>query len=160
MSKKSEHYMEVVKHILEDERFKVVESIPHHGTNRLEHLTRVSYLSYKIARKMGLDYRSAAIAGLLHDYYTCDEGHGFWKYLKFQYEHPQIAAENAYNDFGVSKKEQNIIATHMCPFTRPSIYLEGWVVSFADKVIATYEYSVKFKQYCALKLVALFNVSK
>ena len=34
-----------------------------------EHLIKVSYKSYKIAKKLDLDYVSVARAGLLHDFY-------------------------------------------------------------------------------------------
>ena len=44
----------------------------HHHSTRLQHSIAVSYDSYKIAKKMHLDYRSTARAGLLHDLFYYD----------------------------------------------------------------------------------------
>ena len=43
--------------------------ITHHGLDRKSHSIRVSYYSYKISKALGLDYKSTARAGLIHDFF-------------------------------------------------------------------------------------------
>lgn len=159
-NKKDDNYIKLVNHILKNKTFNKIESFSHHGTTRLNHSMRVSYFSYKVAKRMGLDYQSAAISGLLHDFYIGEDDKGFIKYIKFQSKHPKIAAFNAVKYFSVSDKEKNIIETHMCPFTKPSRYLEGWVVSLVDKAIGTCEYSIKYKRQFGLWFISLLKIMK
>lgn len=46
---------------------KLAQYTQHHHSNRLQHSIAVSFDSYRIAKRMHLDYRSVARAGLLHD---------------------------------------------------------------------------------------------
>lgn len=160
MAKKDKQYFNIVNYILESDIFNGIEAFSHHGTNRLKHSMRVSYYSYIVAKSLRLDYKAAAVSGLLHDFYLCDDDKGFIKYLKFQNKHPKIAAANAITYFKVSKKEKNIIETHMWPFNKPSRYLEGWIVSLVDKGTAIYEYSAKFNHQLALWLLSLIRIIK
>ena len=69
--------------------------IQHGNVTCLQHSIYVSYISYFICRRLGLDYCSAARGGLLHDFFLYDwhirnshKGlHGF--------THPYTALENA-----------------------------------------------------------------
>ena len=65
----SKEYKKIVKHILRNKEFKKLYNIEHHGISRYEHLVKISYYSYKLAKKLKLDYKSVAIGGLLHDFY-------------------------------------------------------------------------------------------
>ena len=51
-------YKKIVKEILRNCEFKKMYYIEHHGISRWEHLIKISYYSYKIAKKMKLDYVS------------------------------------------------------------------------------------------------------
>ena len=44
--------------------------------------------------------------------------------------------------------EKDIIYSHMFPLipTRPPKYLESWVVSLVDKVVATYEFASSYSK--------------
>ena len=69
--------------------------IQHHYQSRLQHSIAVSYDSYRIAKKLGLDYKSTARAGLLHDLFYYD-----WRTTKFDlgthaFIHPRVALRNA-----------------------------------------------------------------
>jgi uncharacterized protein len=155
---KDKEYLTMVNYILENEEFNKIGKYYHHGTNRLRHSLRVSYFSYKIAKKLGLDYKIAARAGLLHDFYATDDGGTIIEFIKSQIEHPKTAANNSINHFEITDKEKNIIETHMFPLTpKPSKYLEGWVVSFVDKGVGTYEYTIKFKYQFSMWLIIIFN---
>jgi uncharacterized protein len=155
-------YFELVNHILVNDTFNAIGDYIHHGTNRLTHSKRVSYFSYKLAKKLKLDYRCAAVAGLLHDFCHDD----FKKitaieFVKAQFIHPKVAAKNAIKHFQISKKEKNIIETHMFPLTPiPSKHLEGWVISIIDKIVGTYEYGLKFKYQLSTVAVFIVNLFK
>lgn len=99
----------------------------------LEHCKDVSYYSYVICRKLGLDYKSAARGGLLHDYFLYD-WHQDSPYRLHGLRHPKTALRNANKDFELNIIEKNIIKRHMWPLTLlPPRYAESFVVSFVDK---------------------------
>ena len=61
--------------LLKKEEFQKRKYYPHHGKISVyEHSLAVSKLSYDIAKKLKLDYKSAAIGGLLHDFYPNPSG--------------------------------------------------------------------------------------
>ena len=130
-------YMDIVKDILSSDIFKKLAGFVQHGsTSTMEHSINVSYTTYLVCKKLNLDYKSAARAALLHDYYLYDwhrpaneigaHFHGF--------THPYTAAKNAKKYFGITDKEAGMIKTHMFPFTPiPPLSREGWVLTMADK---------------------------
>ena len=138
-------YKSIVEDILENKNFMKINDCRHHGITRLEHSLRVSYFSYKISKKLHLNTYEATRAGLSHDYFVNDD-----LSLKSQkvsaFTHPKKALENASNDYNLSDMEKDIIYSHMFPLvpTRPPKYLESWLVSFVDKGVATYEFSMSF----------------
>ena len=67
--KKDKVYLEIVDDVLSNNDFKELKMYKHHGDNRLDHSIRVSYYSYLIAKKIGLNTKSIARAGLLHDFF-------------------------------------------------------------------------------------------
>ena len=135
----------------------------HLEIDRLQHITSVSYLSYMICKKLGLDYQSAARAATMHDlfYYDWRDGeHGGWHRMH-GYKHPKYAALNAKELYPpLSKKERDIITHHMWPLTMvmPNS-AEGFVVSLSDKYCATRELffslSKRYKQRFIRDLEAL-----
>lgn len=125
----------------------------HLDIDRLQHITSVAYLTYKICKEKSLDFVSAAKAAIMHDlvYYDWRDGEtGGWHRLH-GYKHPNYACLNAKELYPeLSKMQEDIIRCHMWPLTlKPSSYKEGLVVTFCDKYCATIElmYSVnkKFK---------------
>lgn len=120
----------------------------HLEIDRLQHITTVSYLSYKICKKLSLDYKAATRAAVMHDlvYYDWRDGEtGGWHRLH-GYKHPNYACLNARELYPpLSAKEENIIRRHMWPLTvLPPSSKEGLVVTLMDKYCATIEvlYSV------------------
>ena len=61
--------MEIVSEILKNREFNKLKDFTHHKTTRMEHSKRVAYLSYRICKKLNLDYVSAARGGMLHDFF-------------------------------------------------------------------------------------------
>ena len=112
---KDKKYKSIVKNILRDNNFKKTYNIEHHGISRMEHSLRVSYYSYKIAKKLGFDYKAVARGGLLHDFYL--EGDERNKVKKFTdtFVHPKKALATSKEYFDLSQLEENIIVSHMFP---------------------------------------------
>ena len=116
----------------------------HGGVTVYAHCVRVAALSCRLANAMGLAVDRAALVrgALLHDYFLYDwhdwdngehRLHGF--------THGRAALENAMRDFGdLNHVERDSIARHMFPLTPlPPRYVEGYLVTMADKVSATRE---------------------
>lgn len=136
-----EEFENIIKDIIENTTVqKMQEYRQHYNTSCYEHCINVSYLNYRICKKLKLDFVSAARAGMVHDLFLYDwrkrengrKGlHGF--------THPKTALENAEKLFDISKREKDIILKHMWPLTiKIPIYPESWVIVLTDK-------------YCAIK---------
>ena len=111
----------------------------HQWTTRLMHSINVSYLSWKIAGKLGCDARAAARAGLLHDFcpYDFREKTPTGEHQAFY--HPKAAAENSVHTFEISDRERDAILTHMFPLGPVPKNKEAWIITMADKICATLE---------------------
>ena len=160
-----ENYNILIEDILENEEFKKLENIEHHGTSRLEHSKRVSYYSYQVCKKMGLDYISAARAGLLHDFFISKKERNKKERLFSMFTHPKKALITATSFFDLNDIEQNIIISHMFPiYIALPQYLESWIVSIVDKIVGTYEFLEKISlkhiyvpNIFLLTLIQIFN---
>lgn len=114
----------------------------HYETTCFEHCKMVAYYSYLVCKKYGLDYISAARAGMLHDLFLYD-----WHFRKngrkglHAFTHPKTAFENASKLFDLNEKEKDIILKHMWPVTffRLPKYKESYVITFVDKYCAIVE---------------------
>jgi len=137
---KNREYINIVSDILDNDKFLVIKKYKHHGINRLEHSMRVSYYSYLVAKKLKLNYIETARGGLLHDFFLKEDLEP--KKQKFCFAvHPYRSLENANNNFNLSDLEKDIIINHMFPTLPHKIpkYVESWLVSFIDKIVAIYE---------------------
>lgn len=143
-------YMNIIRHIMNNENFMILSSIKHHNSTRLEHSLKVSYYSYRISKLLHLSYKETARAGLLHDFYLeqIDEQKKVKDKIKlFSSLHPCIAVNNSLKYFDLNDKEIDIIKTHMFPSSiRIPRYMESWIVSIVDKVVSTKEFGYKFHQ--------------
>ena len=121
----------------------------HYNTSTFEHCFNVSFISYKICKKLHLDYKSTARAAMVHDLFLYDWRGGL-KAEHFKdlhaFAHPKIALNNAIKQFNLNKKEQDIILKHMWPVTLFHFprYIESFIVTLVDKHSAIYE---SFKHY-------------
>ena len=137
-------YDEIIKDILKNKEFKKLENYTHHKTTRLEHSKRVSIYSYKICKKLNLDFISAARGGMLHDFFY--NKYDIKNSARLMKNHPKIALKNAKKHFIINKKEENIIESHMYPLNikcKPK-YPESLVVSIVDKIVCIYEKTLGF----------------
>ena len=132
--------------IIASHRLKREEDIPQHGSvTCYEHSVAVTLMSVRIAKALRMkkiDMESMIKGALLHDYFLYDwrsednditrRHHGF--------NHAERALENADRDFSLSPVARDVIKKHMFPLNiRLPKYKESYVVSVADKVIATKE---------------------
>lgn len=146
VQKQDLEFMGIVKNILDNKEFKKIETIEHHGVSRFDHSMRVAYYSYKVAKFMHLDYVKTARGGLLHDFFLSPEDRTSKDRFISTFVHPKEALETAKLHFDLTKKEEDMIRSHMFPIN-PSVpkYAESWIVSTVDKVVAAEELSLKFK---------------
>lgn len=145
-------YMKIVNEILKNREFNKLKDFTHHKTTRLEHSKRVAYLSYRICKKFNLDYISAARGAMLHDFflnkYTAKNTN------KLIRNHPKIASTNAKKHFKLSRKEINIIESHMFPMTvkvKPK-YKESYIVAISDKIVWGYEKIIRYYKNISFEL--------
>ncbi|MBR3673555.1 MAG: HDIG domain-containing protein [Clostridia bacterium] len=110
----------------------------HYDTSCFEHCKNVAFISYKICKKLNLDYKSAARAGMLHDLFLYD-----WRKRQdgrkglHAFTHPRTALENSKKIFELNEKEEDIILKHMWPLTvKLPKYSESYIVTIADKYCA------------------------
>lgn len=142
-----ENYCSIVDGIIYDKEFYKLKEIEHHGISRYTHSVKVSYYSYKICKILKLDYIDAARAGLLHDFYISEEGRSFKEKFTDTFTHPKKAVENALEIYGINGREQDIIRSHMFPFTTSlPKYAESWIVVLVDKIIGSLEFYKKFER--------------
>lgn len=144
-------YFKIVDDIILNNEFKKINKCVHHGLSRFDHSCRVSYYSYKITKLLKLDYIDTARAGLLHDFFLSENNTSKEK-MQSMFIHSKKSLEKSKELFYLSDKEKDIIYTHMFPLNinRVPKYLESWIVSLVDKTVATYEFSLSFKNKCKL----------
>lgn len=135
-------YLFYISDILDNDEFKKLNDINHHGITRYSHSIRVSYYSYKLAKLFKLNYETTARAGLLHDFFLSDENRTWAERFTSTFTHPKTALEMAGKHFDLDDMSKNIIEAHMFPvYKKIPKYSESWIVSSVDKVSAVYEFS-------------------
>jgi len=138
-----DEYINIIKPIITNEEF-LKRKYYHHHENRsvYGHSLMVSIRSYKLAKKLGLDYKSAAIAGLLHDFYYKDWQDKIKKEKFFQkhgFTHANEALLNSRTYFPelLNERIENAILRHMFPLNKiPPKYIESWIITVSDKYVS------------------------
>lgn len=122
----------------------------HHGdVNCLEHCLNVSIMNYKLCKFLGMDYKSCARAGILHDFFLYDwhkrKSQKFFK--KHGFLHSKISLENAKKYFILNDIEEDMILKHMWPLNiELPKYKETYIIIITDKIVCISEIikSIKF----------------
>lgn len=144
-------YKHLITNILLNEEVIKLLNIPHHkNTTRLMHCLHVSYRCFLVSYRHKMDYKSAAIGGLLHDFCLVCKG----EYIKKRYKdiwclyHPQVALENAEKHFVVTDIAKDMIVKHMFPIalSMPK-YKETYLIIYWDKYYAIRERCTKNKKF-------------
>ena len=130
--------------IKNDKRVQKMKQFIQHGhISTYEHVESVTRLSFWINKRLhiGGDDRILTIGAFLHDYYLYDwhkgdEGHGL-----HGFSHSKTAKDNAVRHFGIGKRTQAVIESHMWPLniTKVPRSREAWIVCIADKFVSTRE---------------------
>lgn len=149
-------YVDIVKDLLESDSVnKMKRYRQHYDVSTFEHCLSVSYISYKICKKLKLDYVSMARAALLHDLFLYDwRDHGVYKKLtdKHVFTHPKCALENAKKITSLNAKEEDIILKHMWPITvKLPKYKESYIITLIDKYSAIVEMVQYYKRRAVLQ---------
>lgn len=141
-TKENIEYFKIISELLKDPNVVEMKNYrQHYSTSCFRHCLEVSYISYIICKKLGLDYVSAARAGLLHDLFLYD-----WRLPhknlpikgKHAFAHPKIALMNSAKLFELNEKEKDIIVKHMWPVTLLAFpkYKESFIITLVDKYSA------------------------
>ena len=149
-------YFECIKDIVDSGELENLKLITHHiSTTRFQHCLNVSYHNYLICRFLGLDAKSAARAGLLHDlfYYDRKEYNIHKKNFSHSRFHSLVALENASKLTEINEIERDIIENHMFPSTRQfPKHKEAYVIVIVDKYCAVLECILpKIRKYISSK---------
>ncbi len=138
-----EEYYSIIYEILENDEFQKRKQYKHHGNISVyEHSLAVSKYAYIVAKRLGYDYKSVAIGGLLHDFYYKPWQENIEKVpllKKHGFVHAREALENSKNIFPhlINKKVANIIERHMFPLNKiPPRYAESWIDNLCDKYVS------------------------
>lgn len=131
-----EEFSQILHDIITNEIVLQMKKIRHHcDTDCFTHCYKVSYICYKITKKLKLDYVSMARGAMLHDLFLYD-----WHAPKngrkgfHAFTHGECARLNAIKLFNLNDKEQDIIKKHMWPVTIiPPKSIEGFILTIVDK---------------------------
>lgn len=142
LSEKAE-FNRIINEIKSDSKsMKMKDFIQHGRVTTYDHCIRVAAISFWIAKKLKLNCNldSLVKGAFLHDYYLYD-WHDYKEAKLHGFHHPEVAMRNAFRDFGLTKKEANIIKSHMWPLTLRSVPAskEAVLVCIADKISSTKE---------------------
>lgn len=165
-SKLNDEYLDIVQYILSNEEFKKRIEYNHHENRSVyTHSLLVSFNSYKVAKLLKLDYESAAIGGLLHDFYYNDWQKNPKKGLKNMhgFVHAYEALENSRKIFPeyMTDKISDIIVKHMFPLNiRPPKYAESWIITCVDKIVSLEILATPKQLYKYVGLAFAFNIFK
>lgn len=136
---------DMISQLQEHPKVQQMKSYVQHGTvTTYEHCCQVTRLSVAINDRFHLhaDNMKLTRAAMLHDFYLYDwhnDDDGTHKWHGFH--HADRAVENAERYFDISKKEKEIIYSHMWPLniTRVPRSREAWIVCMADKICSLHE---------------------
>lgn len=134
----NEEFYEVIEDLAEHPVVLEMKKYPHHcATDCYRHCMNVAYYNYRLCRLFGLDAKSAARGGMLHDLFlynwhthTKETGDHFHAMT-----HPGQALKNARKHFRLNRVEEDVIARHMWPvtFLRLPRTFEGFIATWTDK---------------------------
>lgn len=136
-------FIDLTRELLDSDQVRMMGRWKHHGpVTTLDHSLFVAFSTYRVARLLRMDVRSAVRGALLHDLYLYDSHDKSAHPGNQCFDHPRFAARNAEALTSLSSKEKNIILSHMWPLggALPRSP-EAWMVDLVDTVCAGLELS-------------------
>jgi len=151
----NDEYNKIIGNIINNEEFLKTKEDLHHGTNKYDHLIRVSKCSFVIGKFLHANTESLTRAAILHDFFY---GSRTEKEENSYLNHPKTAAKNAKKVFNITEFEEETIKTHMfhhviikklLPFinikekadfkgNKPKSK-EGWILCISDLLVSIHE---------------------
>lgn len=152
----AQSFQEMTEDIITHPLFVQLQNCPHHGgENSLYiHSVDTARCAYRLARRFGMSedrVRAVTRAALLHDFFGYDwqsERHrrfmhrySGWKRLRHMHAfiHGAHAARRADRLFGLDERQRAAITSHMFPLAPWPKNSEAWVLTLADKLVASKE---------------------
>lgn len=139
----NKEFYEIIDPILNSSEFQKRKEFKHHGKITVfDHSLKVSNKAYKMAKLLRLDYKSAAIAGLLHDFFERpwqedNEKHKFFEQHGFTHARNALNNSHKYYDNYLNPVIEDAILRHMFPLNiKPPRHAIGWIVTLADKAVS------------------------
>lgn len=126
------------------------EFMQHGSTSVYDHSLYVTKTCFSLVKKLHLKVNKESLmkGALLHDYFLYDWHEKDSSHRLHGFRHAKFAHDNALRDFGLNKKEKNMILAHMFPLGyRIPRYKESIILCLVDKYCATVEtFSPIFKK--------------
>jgi uncharacterized protein len=157
-------FFSYIEDLIHSDPVSEMKTVVHHGdTTTFEHCLNVAYYNYRICKRLGLNARAGARAGLLHDLFLYDwhdvalsDLHGI--------RHPKRASANAELYFSITALEKEIIEKHMFPLTLAvPRHREVFVITLTDKYCGALEvlfYNAGRVGQAAKKLFSLLKIRR
>ena len=136
-------YLNCIQPLLRRKEIRSMKQYRHHlDTDGFCHCMHVSCMMYMVCKLFRLDYKAAARAGLLHDFFLYD-WHDYFKQTHSPFHlftHAGVALNNANRYFVLTNREQDMIKNHMWPVTvfLPK-YKETYLLTIIDKICSILE---------------------
>ena len=141
--------IDIFQEITESPQYQKLKGFYQHGDYSVySHSINVYKTCFRIVDRLHLKLDEEALTkiALLHDYFLYDWHDKDCPKHHFT-GHPRRAAKNAKRDFGLTKKEERAIKSHMFPAgLRPPTSREALILTCADKFCATREFFLSKRQ--------------
>ena len=125
-------YLNYVSDLMQDTAVQSMRLLPQHraGVSCYHHSVLVSYARLRVCDGLGHDF-------YLYNWRDAASHPG----IRHGSQHPEVALRNARARFSLTWREEDIILSHMFPYTPTKVYrcLESAVVSTMDKLCAAAE---------------------
>lgn len=152
----TESFQDMTNDIVSHPLFKELKSCPHHGgENSLYiHSLDTARCAYRLGRKFHLKedrLRALTRAALLHDFFGYDwqsdrhrrfmHRYSGWQRIRHMHAfiHGSHAARRAGRYFDLDQRQKDAISSHMFPLASWPKNSEAWLLTLADKVVASKE---------------------
>ena len=151
-------FSQITEDILRHPRFQALRSSEHHGgeNSLFDHSVDTAWCAYKLARRFHLkEERVAAVtrAAMLHDFFCYDwRSPSHQRYVRqysglkrlsrmHAFTHGALAARRANRLFPLDQRQKAAITSHMFPLAPLPRSSEAWILTLADKMVASREMS-------------------
>ena len=160
-------FSQITEDILRHPRFQALRSSEHHGgeNSLFDHSVDTAWCAYKLARRFHLkEERVAAVtrAAMLHDFFCYDwRSPSHQRYVRqysglkrlsrmHAFTHGALAARRANRLFPLDQRQKAAITSHMFPLAPLPRSSEAWILTLADKMVASREMSSAVRYHIRL----------